>query len=524
MKAATSPAPAENKPSNATPQSSPLLNLVTLLSLFFVTLPIFYLFKRAFQSELATLEIIIFRFKTLEILFTTTALVFLVSALATLLGLAIAWSLNSISLPGNALLRALVILPIAIPSYVFTYAWLSLGFLPSGFFAAVVVLTLSTTPYVTLAVMAALRRVDSSQLDVARTLGLNQWQTLLRVTLPQIRNAVGAGALLVSLYVLSDFGAVSLLGVDTFTRSIQNTYQGSFDRSSASVLALMLVAISATVIFMENKSRQKSVTVMSSVSITKRIALIDARALRAISLVLLATYILLSLVMPISVLIYRFLSRPTGLDFATLGSAAVATVSVSALGAIFALLLALPVALMAAREVRLGRIAERGVLLVNALPGIVMGLALVSLGSDLPIVYQTLGLLALSYSILFLARSVGSIRTSIAKVPRQLTEIAATLGQTKSKIFFRVTLPLAAPGVLTGTLLVFLSAMKELPATLMLRPTGFETLATEMWSNTAIFRFSEAAPYALVLVLIAAIPTFLISRPDRELSERGELQ
>ena len=466
----------------------------------------------------------IFRFKTLEVLLTTISLVFFVAAFATLFGLAIAWSLNSISLPGNAILRALVILPIAIPSYVFTYAWLSLGFLPSGFVAAVVVLTLSTTPYVTLAVMAALRRVDSAQLDVALTLGLNQWQTLLKVTLPQIRNAVGAGALLVSLYVLSDFGAVSLLGVDTFTRSIQNTYQGSFDRSSASVLALMLVAISAIVIFLENNSRQKSITVISSVSITKRLALIEASPIRAISLALLATYITLSLFLPISVLIYRFVSRPTGLDLASLGSAAISTVTVSSLGAFIALLLALPIALLAAREVRLGRIAERGVLLVNALPGIVMGLALVSLGSDLPIVYQTVGLLALSYSILFLARSVGSIRTSIAKVPIQLTEIAATLGQTKSRIFVRVTLPLAAPGVLTGTLLVFLSAMKELPATLMLRPTGFETLATEMWSNTAIFRFSEAAPYALLLIVIAAIPTFLISRPDRQLSERGELQ
>ncbi len=514
----------EEKRPNTNPNTSPLLQLVTFISLFFVALPIFYLVKRALQSELATLQIVIFRFKTLEVLLTTISLVLLVATFATLLGLAIAWSLNSISLPGNAILRALVILPIAIPSYVFTYAWLSLGFLPSGFIAAVVVLTLSTTPYVTLAVMAALRRIDSSQLDVARTLGLNQLHTLLKITLPQIRNAVGAGALLVSLYVLSDFGAVSLLGVDTFTRSIQNTYQGSFDRSSASVLALMLVAISASVIFMENRSRQKSITVKSSVSLTKRISQIDARPVRAISLTLLITYISLSLALPISVLIYRFLSRPTGLDIASLGSAAFSTVTVSFLGAVIALLLALPIALLAAREVQLGRLAERGVLLVNALPGIVMGLALVSLGSDLPFVYQTLGLLALSYSILFLARSVGSIRTSIAKVPIQLTEIAATLGQTRSRVFLRVTLPLAAPGVLTGTLLVFLSAMKELPATLMLRPTGFETLATEMWSNTAIFRFSEAAPYALLLVLIAAIPTFLISRPDRELSERGELQ
>lgn len=501
-----------------------ILLLAAVISLLFVLLPFVYLIRRAADSDAETLRIVIFRARTLEILFTTISLVTFVALFATLLGLGIAWSLSSISIPFANLFRALVILPIAIPSYVFTYSWLSLEVLPSGFFAAVVILTLSTTPYITLATLAALRRVDSAQLDVARTLGLNQWQTFRQITLPQIRNAVGAGSLLVSLYVLSDFGAVSLLGVDTLTRSIQNSYQGSFDRSSASVLALILVGISAIVIFFESNSRQKSLSIASSVSITKNLSKLDTAAIRSAALALVSLYLFLSLIVPITVLIYRFLIRSQAIDISDLIEAAFSTIFVSAVGALIALTLAIPVALLAIRGTRIGRLAERGVLLVNALPGIVMGLALVSLGSDLPRIYQTLGLLAFSYSILFLARSVGAIRTSLAKVPISLTEIAATLGQKRSRIFRRVTLPLAAPGVLTGTLLVFLSAMKELPATLMLRPTGFETLATEMWSKTAIFRFSEAAPYALLLVLIAAIPTFLISRPDRENSERGELQ
>jgi iron(III) transport system permease protein len=219
------------------------------------------------------------------------------------------------------------------------------------------------------------------------------------------------------------------------------------------------------------------------------------------------------------VLLLRFFARPQPIDFFELSQAALSTILVSSIGAIFALLLAIPLALLALRASLLGKVAERGVLLVNALPGVVMGLALVALGSDFPLIYQTVGLLGIAYSILFLARSVGTIRTSLSRVPENLTEIAATLGQSRSRIFYRVTLPLAAPGVLTGTLLVLLSSMKELPATLMLRPTGFETLATEMWSNTAIFRFSEAAPYALLLVIIAAIPTFLISRPDKNYVE-----
>lgn len=504
-------------------KNSPVLILAALTSLSFVALPLFYLLRRAFESDMESLQLVIFRAKTLEVLLTTLSLVTSVASLATVIGFAIAWSLHSVELPFANLIRALSILPIAIPSYVFTYSWLSLDLFPGGFLAAVMVLTLSTAPYVTLAAMAALKRIDSSQIDVAQTLGLNQLQILLRVTLPQVRNALSAGALLVALYVLSDFGAVSLLGVDTFTRAIQNTYQGSFDRSSAAVLALMLVLVSALVISLEVSTRRRSRLVKSSLSITRNVEKIKSKVAKAVATSLISIYLFAALIAPLAVLIYRFVARPEGIDYLNLLRAALSTVLVSSLGAAIALLLALPVAILVLRATFLGKVAERGVLLVNALPGIVMGLALVAFGSDLPWIYQTVGLLALSYSILFLARSVGTIRNSLSRVPENLTEIAATLGQSKSRIFYRVTLPLAAPGVLTGTLLVFLSAMKELPATLMLRPTGFETLATEIWNNTAIFRFSEAAPYALLLVAIAAIPTFLISRPDRE-SERGELQ
>jgi iron(III) transport system permease protein len=502
---------------------SPLLIFAGLVTLSLAALPIAYLVRRATQIDAQSLSIVLFRAKTLEIIFTTLSLALFVALFATALGVGIAWMLNNVALPFLGLIRALVVLPVAIPSYVFTYSWLSLGFLPSGFIAAVVVLTLSTAPYVTLAALTAFKRIDTSQLDVAQTLGLNQFGTFLRVTLPQIRNAVGAGSLIVALYVLSDFGAVSLLGVDTFTRAIQNTYQGSFDRGSAAILALFLVAISSTVISLEIKSRESTVTVKSSVQITKRLPYNNSIRVKLVAAIAIIAYLALALVAPLSVLLYRFFSRVSPLDVTELVNAAFSTITVSILGALIAMLLAIPVAFLAARGTWIGVWSERAVLLVHALPGIVMGLALVSFGSEFPVIYQTIGLLAFAYSILFLARSVGSIRAAFGKVPLSLTEIAATLGQTRSRTFYRVTLPLAAPGVLTGTLLVFLSAMKELPATLMLRPTGFETLATEIWNNTAIFRFSEAAPYALLLVAIAAIPTFLISRPDRE-SERGELQ
>lgn len=501
-----------------------VLVLATLLSLSFIAIPLIYLVRRAVQSEGRSLGLLIWRPKTLEILFTTLGLTSAVVAISIVLGISLAWAIHSIKLPLTNLLRALVILPIAIPSYVFTFSWMSLfpGF--SGFWAAVFILVLSTTPYVSLAALSALRRVDWSQYEVAQTLGLNLWKSFFKVTLPQIRNSVAAGALLVALYVLSDFGAVALLGVDTFTRAISNLYRGSFDRSTAAVLALILVALSGILIQLESKMRSKTLLTKGSTRIIKSPTLINQTKVRVIALIGVGSYVLLGLLIPLALLTYRFLVNAVDMDIANLLQAALSTILASSLGAIIALLLALPLGILVMQGSTFARIADKGVLLVHALPGIVMGLALVSFGSEIPWLYQTLALLAFSYALLYTAKSVGAVRSSLVRVPQNLIDISATLGQTRFQTFRRVLLPLAAPGVLSGSLLVFLAAMKELPATLMLRPTGFETLATEMWRFTSISKFSEAAPYALLLVLIAAIPTFLVNRPDQESSDEGDLR
>lgn len=501
-----------------------VLVIATLISLFFIAIPLFYLIRRAMQSEGTALSLLIWRTKTLEILVTTLSLTIVVVILASTLGIAMAWALHSVRLPAVGLIRALVILPVAIPSYVFTFSWMSLYPALSGFWAAVFILVLSTTPYVSLATLSALRRVDWSQYEVAQTLGLNNWQSFWKVTLPQIRNSVAAGSLLVALYVLSDFGAVSLLGVDTFTRSISNLYRGSFDRSSAAVLALILVLISALLISSENRMRSKSRLIHSSSRIIKSPNLISKESTRFLSLILISLYVLLGLLIPLSLLVYRSVINQVEINLPDLLSASLSTVLAASLGALIALLLALPLGILVLQGSWLARVADKGVLLVHALPGIVMGLALVSFGSELPWLYQTLGLLAFSYALLYMAKSVGAVRTSLSRVPQNLVDISATLGQTRGQTIRRVVLPLAAPGVFSGTLLVFLAAMKELPATLMLRPTGFETLATEMWRYTSISKFSEAAPYALFLVLIAAIPTFLINRPDKGENDEGDLR
>ena len=503
--------------------TSRLLLILTSISLGLIAIPLIYLVRRAVESELSALRILLIRPKTAEILVTTIGLTVLVSIISTILGLTLAWILHNVALPYPNLSRALIVLPIAIPSYVFTYTWMSLSTSITGFAAATFILVLSTTPFVSLATLAALRRIDGSQHEVAQTLGLNAWATFLRITLPQIRNSVAAGALLVALYVLSDFGAVSLLGVDTLTRSISNIYRGSFDRSSAAVLALVLVMISAVIILAESRFRIDNHALRAKSRSKSSVQPTNNRLTRALSIALVSSYVSLGLIVPLATLLVRFVNVASRTDVFALLSSSLATIYAASLGALIALFIALPLGILSAQGSKIANASDRGVLLVHALPGIVMGLSLVAFGSEIPWLYQTLGLLAFAYAVLFTAKSVGAVRSSLMQVPKNLVEISSTLGQRKSQTLRRVVLPLSAPGIMTGSLLVFLAAMKELPATLMLRPNGFDTLATEMWRYTSISKYSEAAPYALFLVLIAALPTFFITRPDKREMREGDL-
>ena len=190
------------------------------------------------------------------------------------------------------------------------------------------------------------------------------------------------------------------------------------------------------------------------------------------------------------------------------------------MGAFVAFILSLPLAFLITQGASaFASISEKVTLMAHALPGVVVGLALVSFGSRLGPLYQSVFLLAFAYAVLFLAKSVASTSAALALVSPQLKEVAATLGKSKSGVTMQVVFPIALPNLALGVLLVFLTAMKELPATLMLRPTGMDTLATEIWSFAAISRFNEAAPYALLLVLIAAIPTFILTIPRSAKSE-----
>ena len=171
----------------------------------------------------------------------------LVTTLSVVIGVGLAFIATRSDVPGRRVIAAVAALPLAIPSYVAAFAWISAIPEIAGLTGAVLVLTLCCYPYVYLPVLAALRRADPGLEEVARSLGRTPWQTFREVTLRQVRPAAAAGGLLVALYTLSDFGAVSILRYDVFTSVIYTAYRSSFDRSTAAVLSLLLVALTVAI-------------------------------------------------------------------------------------------------------------------------------------------------------------------------------------------------------------------------------------------------------------------------------------
>jgi iron(III) transport system permease protein len=432
-----------------------------------------------------------------------------------LIGTVQAWIAVRSNLPGRRVFAVLAALPLAIPSYVAAYSWVAVipGF--SGFFAAWLLLTVGTAPLVYLSVSAALARFDSATEEVASSLGAGKFAVLRKITWPNIRGATISGGLLSALYVLSDFGAVSIVRYDTFTRAIYNAYRASFDRNLAATLALILVAVTVLVLVVESRSRGKKPL---GTVIANRLNRIDLRGWKIPLVALLAGIASVSLVVPLASLTRWSIVGLPDTDWQEVSEALFSSIYLSVSGGMLTTLLAVAIALVVVRfKTRLGFVLERSVWLTHATPGIVVALSLVYFSNQVaPWIYQTLFLVLIAYVALFLPNALSAISTPLRQSPISLDEVSASLGFTKLQTLRRVVLPIAGPGIFAATTLVILTVLKELPATLLLRPTGVETLATRLWTETGVAAFSTAAPYALLLVLLAGIPAWLLNRAIRK--------
>ena len=517
-----------------TPAPPPWLVAAGVLVGVLGLLPIGYLLVVA-ASSVDPLALVL-RERTLQVLVNSLALAVTVTVAAVLVGVPVAWLTTRSDLPGRRWWTILVLLPLVVPSYVGGYAVvaafgprgalqsllepLGVGRLPElyGFPGAALTLTLFSFPYVVLSVRGALLRLDPAYEEVSRSLGRGPWRTFLSVTLPQLRPAITAGALLVALYSLADFGAVSLLQFDSFTRAIYVQYRASFDPSLAAVLSLMLVTCTAGVLLAESRLRGRARYHRSGGGAARQAHAVALGPWRWPAFAACALVVALALGVPLATILF-WLVRGIGTDQALglVWEPVLNSVLASGLAAILAVLASIPVAILAVRHRGvLASVVERATYAGFALPGIVIGLAFVFIAARyLPAIYQTLPLLLVAYLVRFAPEAVGATRASLLQVSPRIEEVARTLGRHPGAVLREVTLPIIRPGLIAGGALVFLTAMKELPTTILLAPTGFDTLAVRIWSTTSEGFFARAAPPAMLMVLVAAASLWLLLRQER---------
>lgn len=499
-----------------------------------LALPVLYLLVEAIAGGG---EAVLPAGRLLELGVNTIVLVAGVVVSATGIGLATAWLTTRTDLAGARVWSTLVGLPLVIPSFVGALVLLGAtgrqgivsGLLervglsalpiPRGYLGALFALTMFTFPYVHLMAIPALRRLDPGLEEVARGLGASPGRVFRTVTLPQVAPALRAAMLMAALYTLADFGAVSLLGYDTFTRAIFLQYAGRLDRTPATMLAALLVGIALVLIWWERRSRgRQALPGGRTIRPHHRVALTGPRRWLAVSF--LGSVVVASLVLPIVVLVGWWLRGVSA------GQAPVAvlaetwrSLAVSGTTAIIAAVAALPLAILTVRyRSRVGAWCESVAWSLYALPHLTVGLAVLLVGLTVVTgLYQTLPLLLFAYLIMFLPQALGPTQAALARVSPSLEEASRSLGKTALVTARRITVPLVGRGMLAGAGLVFLTTMKELPATLLLRPTEFETLAVRIWSTTSEGFYTRAAVAALVLLAVSAVPLYvLVSRNAHE--------
>lgn len=425
-----------------------------------------------------------------------------------LIGVPLAVLTSYVELPMRTLWLIVLAAPLALPSYIGAFAFYAafgsggeianvLGIsTPSatGLVGASIVMSLYTYPFVLLATRASILSQDASLINVARLLGMSLPRTVFSVVLPRAGQGIAAGSLLAALYAISDFGTPAILGVDTFTRDIYVEYN-AFGLAQAAVLSVQLLVLVALVLFLESLFKSEPERAGRALSIWLK------PRQKFLVFVAVLPIVLLAIMLPLGIFMLWLVRDGAGdFDYQIAWNSTYA----SMLAAAFAVLLALPVA-HAALAGRVGRLVERVTYFGYGIPGIVMGTSLVYLSLQLPVLYQTLAILVAAYVLRFLPLAVGTARSTAESLDGSMTRAARVLGAGPSEVFRRVTLPLTMRGVIAGGALVFLESMRELPATLLLAPTGFETLATYLWRVYEAGYFGRAAVPGLLLFLMSGL-------------------
>ncbi len=517
------------------PSVSPL-QLAVLAGATLILLPLGYVTVLALSADVAIWHRL-WTTRVPELLLNTVSLAGAVALLTFVLGVSTAWMVTRFEFPGRRLWEVGLVLPLAMPTYVLAYIYnYLLGFggpveqlwqmlagpqariiSPQSFWGVTIVMALDTFPFVYLLTRSALLSFNVSFEEVARTCGASPLHRTLFVTLPLLRPSIVAGLALVILYVVSDFGAVSLLRYQTLTYAVFQQMTGRSDNQAASILSILLVILALLFLLTERWFRRKSRFYQTSGRFRTpqriRCRWLHAAALTAC----LATVIGLAFGIPAYLLVIWSLSPEAQaiLDARFFGfvwnSALLSTLAATA-----GVFVGLPLAYLASRKpTRLNVGCLQAAYAGYVLPGPVAALAvLVLFLKVLPFLYGTVIVLIVAYVLHFLPVGLQSLEPSIQQITPNLEEVARTLGLTVRETWRRVTLPLIRNGVIVAWVLIFLQTMKELPATLLLRPVGFDTLAIRVWLEASEEYYQLAAPSALLIVLVGLPALVLLLSRD----------
>jgi iron(III) transport system permease protein len=490
-----------------------------------LALPLAFLCTEAARAGWSGVWHLVWRSLTATLLWNTVRLTVVVTALCAVLGTLAAYGVERTNLPGRRIWAVLVVVPFAIPDFVLSFGWNSLFPWVEGFRGAVLVMTLGIYPLVYLPVAASLRSADPEQEEIARGLGVGRLSTFFRITIGQARRAILGGCLLVALIVLAEYGAFEILGYQTFTTEIFGQFTIGFDTNSACALSLVLVVFSLFVLIGELRWRGGGQLARTNRGVSRGLARSRLGWATLPTLFAYAALVAAALGVPVASCVYWILeARRPAFFGASLASATVHTAVYSGAAGVVATVAAIPVAFLVVRYPRrLHVILERSTFLVLAMPGLVVALALSYFSEQDAngFLYQTAPMLIFAYALMFFPLALVGVRASLNQVPARLEEVANSLGVGRLTAFCRVTLPMIAPGLGAAFCLVFLAGVTELTATLILIPTGVQTLATQFWAYQQDLSYGQAAPFALIIIAIAAVPCYLLGRFFERLPNRS---
>ncbi len=506
------------------------LLLLTIPTVLITLSPSLYILINAWQGGIDTWMDLLSQ-RVPRLLWNTLRLAGVVTVSSVMIGTALALLIARTDLPGRRWWRLLLALPLVIPPYVgaLTFiitvgprGWLTqaLGFPLFPLYGSLVgtglVLTLFCYPYAYLMVLATLRRMGGNLEEAARSCGLSRYQVLLKAILPALRPAMGAAALLIALYVLADFGAVAMLRYDTFVSSIYFQITGRFDRSAASILATLLMLITLTLLYLESRTRYQF-RFSPEQTIQRQAQQIPLGKWKIPAQALVLVVFASSVVLPFAVMGYWSIE---GVKQGALNSRFVGfimnSVFVAGLASLACMGAALPLVYLRSRHAAVvSNLLNQAVMINYALPGVIIGFGLISCFSRyFTFLYATPWLVVMACFIRFLPHSLQTATAAMHQMPARLDETGRSLGLGSLQVLWKVLLPLMMPSLMAGGALVFVSTLKELPATLLLRPPGFDTLAVRIWSEAHEGFYAQAAPAALLILVVSIFPLNYLMKGD----------